>query len=133
MNERDAELFNDSLERCSGRPDFLARFYALFLASSETVAKKFEHTDLKKQARLLKTSLYIMMLASDGSERLAHLERLARRHSRTELDIGPELYDLWLDCLIRTVGEFDPKFDQDIEKAWRQMLEPGIEFMKRRY
>jgi hemoglobin-like flavoprotein len=133
MNERDAELFNDSLERCSSRPDFLARFYALFLASSETVAKKFEHTDLKKQARLLKTSLYIMMLASDGSERLAHLERLARRHSRTELDIGPELYDLWLDCLIRTVGEFDPKFDQDIEKAWRQMLEPGIEFMKRRY
>jgi hypothetical protein len=64
MHERDVELFNDSIERCSCKPDFLRRFYTLFLASSDTVAKKFEHADLRKQARLLKTSLYIMMLAS---------------------------------------------------------------------
>ena len=133
MHERDVELFNDSLERCSGRPDFLRRFYTLFLASSDTVAKKFEHTDLKEQARMLRTSLYTMMLASGGSERTAHLERLAKLHSKAELDIRPELYDLWLDRLVQAVREFDPMFDQEIETAWRRVLQPGIEFMKSRY
>jgi len=133
MHERDVELFNDSLERCSCRPDFLRRFYTLFLASSDTVARKFERTDLKKQARMLRTSLYIMMLAGGGSERIAHLERLARLHSRAELDIKPELYDLWLDRLVQAVEEFDALFDPEIETAWRNVLRPGIEFMKSRY
>jgi hemoglobin-like flavoprotein len=133
MHERDVELFNDSIERCSGSPDFLRRFYALFLASSETVARKFEHTDLKRQARMLKTSLYIMMLAGGGSERIVHLERLAQLHSRAGLDIKPELYDVWLDRLLQAVREFDPLCDPEIETAWRRLLQPGIEFMKSRY
>jgi hemoglobin-like flavoprotein len=133
MHERDVELFNDSIERCSCSPDFLRRFYTLFLASSDTVAKKFEHTDLRKQARMLKTSLYIMMSASCGSEQIVHLERLAKLHSRAELDIKPELYDLWLDRLVQAVKEFDPMFDPQTETAWRRALQPGIEFMKSRY
>jgi len=39
MRERDVELFNDSIERRSRRPDFLSRFYMLFLASSDTLAR----------------------------------------------------------------------------------------------
>ena len=133
MHETDVELFNDSIERCSGKPEFLPRFYALFLASSGEVARKFEHTDMRKQARLLKTSLYILMMASDQSERVAHLERLAKRHSRAGLDIKPELYDLWLDRLLQTVAEFDPLFSPETATAWRHVLQPGIEFMKARY
>jgi hemoglobin-like flavoprotein len=133
MHERDVELFNDSIERCSRRPEFLHRFYTLFLASSDTVAKKFEHTDLRKQARMLKTSLYIMMLASGETERKIHLERLANLHSRAELDITPELYDLWFDRLVQAVKEFDAMFDPEIETAWRRVLQPGIEFMTSRY
>ena len=133
MHERDVELFNDSIERCSCSPDFLRRFYTLFLASSDTVAKKFEHTDLRKQARVLKTSLYIMMSASGGPERTVHLERIAKLHSRAELDIKPELYDLWLDRLVQAVKEFDPMFDPQTETAWRRALQPGIEFMKSKY
>ena len=133
MYERDVELFNDSIERCSRRPDFLHRFYTLFLASSDTVARKFEHTDLRKQARMLKTSLYVMMLASGEIERIAHLERIAKLHSRAGLDIKPELYDLWLDRLMQAVRAFDPMCDPEIETAWRRLLQPGIEFMKSRY
>jgi len=73
------------------------------------------------------------MLAGGGSERIVHLERLARLHSRAELDIKPELYDLWLDRLVQAVEEFDPMFDLEIETAWRRLLQPGIEFMKSRY
>ena len=133
MDEKHVELFNDSIERCSAKPEFLRRFYTLFLASSDTVAKKFERTNLRKQARLLKTSLYILMLASGESERVVHLEWLAKLHSRADLDIKPELYDLWLDRLVQAVKEFDPMFDAETETAWRRMLQPGIEFMKSRY
>jgi hemoglobin-like flavoprotein len=133
VDEKDIELFNDSIERCSSKSDFLRRFYTLFLASSDAVAKKFERTDLRKQARMLKTSLYIMMLASDESERIAHLERIAKRHSRAELDIRPELYDLWLDRLLQAVKEYDAMFDAETEAAWRRVLQPGIEFMQSRY
>ena len=133
MHERDVELFNDSIERCSRKPEFLRRFYALFLASSDEVARKFEHTDMRRQARLLKTSLYILMMASGESERVAHLERLAKLHSRAGLDIKPELYDLWLDRLLQAVAEFDPLLDPETATAWRRVLQPGIEFMKSRY
>lgn len=133
MDERDIELFNDSMERCSSRSDFLNRFYVAFLAASDEVAKKFEHTDLKKQARMLKISLYIMMLTGDAAGGAAQLEKLAQRHSRAELDIKPELYDLWLDRLLQTVRQVDPKFDAQTEAAWRRVLQPGIDFMKSRY
>jgi hemoglobin-like flavoprotein len=82
---------------------------------------------------MLKISLYIMMLSSDAAGRAAQLEQLAQRHSRAELDIKPELYDLWLDRLLQTVREVDPKFDAPIEAAWRRVLQPGIDFMKSRY
>jgi hemoglobin-like flavoprotein len=133
MRERDLELFNDSVERCARAPEFLSRFYALFLASSDTVAKKFARTDLRKQAAMLKSSLYVMMLATSDRERVAYLERLARLHSRAELDISPELYDVWLDRLVQAVREFDPMFDAETDAAWRRVLQPGIEFMKSRY
>ena len=74
-----------------------------------------------------------MMLAGGESERQVHLERLARRHGRTDLDIKPELYDPWLERLMQAVRECDPMFDPETETAWRRVLQPGIEFMKSRY
>ena len=134
MDANDAELFNDSLGRCLKTPEFLDRFYELFLASSEEVARKFAHTDFRVQVRMLKGSLYLMMLASSGtSETLSDLERVARLHGRTGMDIRPELYDLWLDCLLQAVQQFDPLFDAEVEKVWRLGLAPGIAFMKSRY
>lgn len=133
VDPNDIERFNDSLERCFERPGFLTRFYTHFVASSDAVAKKFEHTNLHQQAKTLKISLYIMAMAGTRPERALHLEELARRHGRTALDIGPELYDLWLEQLLRTVEEFDPRFDPEIEKVWRRVLQPGIDFMKSRY
>jgi hemoglobin-like flavoprotein len=133
VTQRDIELFNDSLERTSGSP-FLERFYELFVASSPEVAAKFAHTDFRQQRRAIKVSLYMMMSAALGHpEGDVHLTRIARRHSRTELAIGPELYDLWLDCLIRAVREHDRSFSGETERAWRNVLQRGIELMKSQY
>jgi len=133
-SEREAELFNDSLERCTASSEFLDRFYDLFLASSREVAEKFRHTDFPKQKRMLKASLYMMVLVADGkTEVQENLQRIAKRHSRTDLDIRPELYMLWLDCLIQAVRECDPRFTPETETAWRKIMECGITFMQSHY
>ena len=136
MNERIIELFNDSLERCHQQPVFLDRFYELFLNSSEEVAQKFADTDFKRQKRVLKISLYmLMMVVNDelAAESKAHLERIATLHNRDALKIEPRLYGFWLNCLLKAVAETDPYFDEEIEDAWRMVLAYGIEFMTSRY
>jgi len=134
VTERDVELFNDSLERCTRGPGFLERFYELFMASSPEVAEKFARTDLRRQRRMLKVSLFMMMLAAEGQlEADVHLERIARRHSRADLGIRPELYDVWLECLLQAARESDPQFGGETERAWRSVLRRGIDYMKSMY
>ena len=130
----DAARFNDSLERCTATPAFLDDFYRRFLASSDEVARKFEGVDLQHQARMLRVSLYLAMYASWGRDEFNyHLDRIAERHSRRDLDVAPHLYDLWLDCLVEAVAEHDPRFAPDVAEAWRAVLAPGIAHMKERY
>jgi hemoglobin-like flavoprotein len=133
VTERDIELFNDSLERTSGTR-FLERFYELFVGSSPEVAEKFAHTDFRAQRRAVKVSLYMMMSAALGHpEGDVHLTRIAERHGRAALAIRPELYDLWLECLIQAVREHDRSFGGETERAWRSVMATGIEFMRSRY
>lgn len=124
----------ESFERCRSRPTFLDRFYELFLASSPLVATKFSDTDFGQQKAALMESLQSMLLASQmGGMLKVHLKRIADSHSRHGLDISAELYDLWKGCLLTAIREHDPEFDDELERAWRQALEPGIEFMRSRY
>lgn len=71
--------------------------------------------------------------AEESPPGVPDLERLAQLHSRRRLDVRPELYELWLDRLIQAVREFDPLFSGETEKAWRNVMRPGVEFMKARY
>jgi hemoglobin-like flavoprotein len=133
-DERDIQLFNDSLERCTSSPRFLERFYELFISSSPEVAAKFANTNLRVQKASVKVSLYMIMASiQQKPEGTVHLERIAARHSRNVLDIGPHLYDQWLECLIQAVRECDPVFWNETEQAWRRVMGVGIEFLKSRY
>ena len=58
------------------------------------------------------------------------IQRLAKVHGKDNLNIPADFYDIWLDCMIETLEEFDPKFDEYIETYWRVMMAPGIEYMK---
>jgi hemoglobin-like flavoprotein len=134
LNERDVELFNDSLERCTSDRRFLDRFYELFVTSSAEVAAKFANTDFRVQKAAVKVSLYMIISSIEQKpEGNVHLERIAARHSRNALDIGPHLYDQWLECLIQAVRECDPMFGEEVEQAWRKVMRVGIEFLKSRY
>ena len=131
----DIELVNDSLERCTRRrQEFFEAFYRRFNASSDEVAAKFAGTDIKTQARALRESFYLLLRAVGGDpEAWQGLELRAIRHDHRHLDIRPGLYDLWLECLLETIRDFDPKADAAIEAAWRRTMQKGIDFMIARY
>jgi len=129
------EVFERSLLRCESRWDFLDRFYARFVASSPAVAAKFAHTDFVRQKRALRASLHHLLLAAqnEGGGPDAHLREIADRHGAGQLDIGAELYDLWLDSLLETVRECDPEFSPEVEKAWEAVMMVGIHYLCRNY
>jgi hemoglobin-like flavoprotein len=133
-NEREIELFNDSLERCASGRRLFDRFYELFVTSSAEVAAKFANTDFRVQNRAVRVSFYMIMSTIEQKpEGDVHLERIAAQHSRRGLDIRPHLYDQWLECLIQAVRECDPVFSEETEQAWRRVMRVGIEVMKSRY
>jgi hemoglobin-like flavoprotein len=135
MEHTDIEIFNDSLARCLRGERFFQRFYELFLASSPEVHAKFEHTDFRKQRRMLQSSFYMLVeyVALGWPECQAYLERIAAAHGKYGRDIPPHLYDLWLDCLLRAVRECDEQYSQEVDGAWRFMMGAGITFLKLRY
>jgi len=135
VDQSKLKLFDESLRRCNMREGFLDLFYETFLASSPKVKEKFANTDFVHQKRALRASLHMMLLAAEhedsGPER--YLKDLARQHSKGMLDIGAELYDLWLDSLLRTVKECDPKFSPEVEAAWEDVMMIGVKYMLTHY
>jgi hemoglobin-like flavoprotein len=130
------DTFLASLKRCLAAPGFLEAFYERFMGSSDEVREKFRNTDMKRQARVLEDSLYVVANAVQGEEgSLARgaLPALAARHDRRGLDIRPGLYDIWIECLVETARVHDPKFDPAIERAWRDTLVFGADYMRQRH
>ncbi len=128
------DLFTRSMERCLLAPSFLDRFYARFLLSSDVAARRFENVDLKRQAAVLRASLYHVMRAARGaSDGMQHLEEIAAKHSKRGLDIRPAEYKHWLECLIAVARETDPTFDAPTEAAWRLHIGNAIGVMLARY
>ena len=125
----------DSLSRCNQAPAFLDRFYELFIGSSADIRKKFESTDFERQKKMLKDSLFVMLVAAGTKSGFAHkeLSKLADRHSGQQLGVDPGWYDIWLRCLLQAVSENDPEYRPELDDAWRESLRDGIELMKSRY
>ena len=128
------DVFLLSLSRCERWTDFVDRFYARFLAASPAIREKFAHTDFDRQKRMLRRSLELIASATVGDpDGLRELNDRAETHSRSRLDIRPELYGLWLEAVIETAREFDPAWTLAVESAWRVTLGHGIRHMTHRY
>ena len=135
--EFDSDLlktFRQSLERCQSNPHFLNQFYNNFVIANPIVREKFANTDMEGQKMMLHASLYMIALATQGNKAASlYLENISKRHSQAELNIPAELYGLWLETLIQTVKETDQHFNKAIEKAWRQVMQFGIDYMLSRF
>jgi len=131
------EVFNTSYWRATLAVKegigFFDSFYERFLNSDHEVEEKFKNTDMDAQKRMLKESLlnmssfFVTKVADD------YLQKISRIHSKPNRNIEPHLYDLWLECLIKTVRDYDPEFQRDVELAWRLVMAPGIVYMKFQY
>lgn len=131
------EFFTDSMSRAFGDErqhlDFMTRFYELFIESSPDVARRFAATDMARQKEMLARSIREMLDFSTSRAASEHLRQAAERHNRAHRDIPPALYDLWMDCLLATVREFDTGFNDEVELSWRVVLAPGVAYMKFKY
>ena len=125
-----ARICRESLRRCNSDPTFMDIFYRNFLASSEEVAEKFANTDFKRQNEMLRKSLHMIILSCGGhDEGDSYLLEIAKRHGRNDLKIKPEMYDLWLTSLMDTVQEIDPDYSSEVDLAWRETMQHGIQYM----
>lgn len=98
------------------------------------MAEKFAATDFERQKKALQLSLRMMAMASVGGDAAdLYLEYIAKQHDHHHLNIEAEFYELWLEALIETVRECDPKFDATVEQAWRSVLRCGIDYMISHY
>jgi hemoglobin-like flavoprotein len=131
MTEGEIAAFHDSFQRCMETGlRFVDVFYDHFLKSSPEITAKFRGTDFRRQKHKLQLSLHMMVgalvLHSPDYSMLAYV---AEHHARTNWDIPPHLYPLWLDSLIFAVKTCDPSFDGETEKNWRTAMQPGIDYI----
>ena len=135
VDQKTIQVFDHSLRRCNANPGFLDLFYETFLSSSPKIREKFANTDFERQKRLLHASFYLILLASEDPENgpELYLKNLATRHNVHNLNVGSDLYDLWLDSLLAVVKEIDPEFDEVIEDSWEQVMGIGIDYLVRHY
>lgn len=131
------QLFVDSYKRVATRKvdeeDFFEAFYRIFLASSREAADKFRNTDMERQREMLRLSMDQMTYFSLDRRATDSLRAIALAHGRKGADVGPELYDAWLEALLEAVRLFDTDYDQEVDLAWRVALAPGITYMKQMY
>ncbi len=115
------------------RDEFLEAFYETFLSKSDEIAAKFASTDMQQQKEMLYQSLHHMLDFSVQRKASEELRRIAERHSKSQIDVEPHLYDAWLESLIDAARLFDVRFTEEVELAWRVVLAPGIAYMKFKY
>lgn len=119
-------------ENIEGR-DFFEAFYDRFVLFSEEARSKFIGVDMARQRKMLRRSFYGLLIFYASGQTDEYLKKIAIKHNQHHLNIPPHLYDIWLECLILTVGEYDRQYSDDVALSWRLVLAPGITYMKFKY
>ncbi len=128
------EAVQRSYGGCCSSPQFFDDFYDKFVAKSPKIAEKFGKTNFDKQKELLRSSITYMILYYTGSPMAqSKIDDLGESHSRTRLDIAPEMYSFWIDSLLETVRMHDKEYSPTLERQWRAVLSKGMSQMKAMY
>lgn len=131
---KDFQDVQASFGRCALNPDFLDAFYKKLMTTSPEVAMLFRNTDFKRQKKVLQMSINMLITHAMGTGIMVdYLQQVGEIHSRRGLNIAPHHYLTWLNSLMQTVKECDPKYTPQLEQAWRACLNPGIELIKSKY
>ncbi|WP_144822402.1 globin [Marinobacter piscensis] len=127
-----SDLVFQSYGRCCSRDEFFVDFYDHFMSSSDAIRNRFVNTDMAAQRHLLRNGIMQLILTARGMPD-RKLRALGESHNRSNYNIKPEWYEFWLDALMKTVRQHDPENTPELEKAWREVLAPGIELIRGAY
>jgi hemoglobin-like flavoprotein len=130
MSQYIKDSFLASLERCLSSDAFIQAFYDRFLSQSQTVRDRFAHTDMALQGQKLATSLRILGSAVAGEPAgLRELAERAETHGRLQMNITPDMYELWKASILRTASEHDPAWTPDVGQAWVRTVDLAVNYM----
>lgn len=119
-----------SYGRAIAKRSFLMRFYELFINSDPVVARKLALTDMEKQQELLSQALNMVILFPQENKIAKNaIKRIRESHQRNALDIKPEYYRFWIESLITALAENDPEFNDDLEQAWRSVVQVAVDYI----
>lgn len=128
------DIFTRSFERVSEEfveeDKFFDSFYKHFIHKSPAIEELFNHTDMVRQAAILREAFDHLVDFYLSHEPGETLQMIAKSHGKFGLKIKPELYDLWMQALLESVKECDSKYDKQVELAWKLVLSPGIVYLK---
>ena len=131
IDEKTIDTVKESMQRCLSKPEFLDRFYDEFMKSPE-IREKFQNTDMAMQKIVLKSSLHLMLNVAKGNAGEA-MNKLAVSHDHSHRNIPRNLYVIWLNAMIYAVRNTELNFTVELEKSWREVMQPGIDYMSERY
>jgi len=120
--------------RAGGR-NFISAFYDRLIKSSDEIREKFEHVNMDVQSDNLARAIVRSFLLVDKEHPTAErtMDMVRESHNRHNLDIQPHLYDIWLDCLIKTIAENDSESSEELLKEWHDVMSVSIEHIRGGY
>ncbi len=121
-----------SYGRCCKDDAFFESFYRIFLGKSQTIAERFDNTDMTAQRQLIRSGLMWLVLYARGMPS-SKLEALGKSHGQDGYNIPVSWYAFWEDALIEAIRRHDEAFTPALEQQWREVIEPGIRLMQSLY
>ena len=125
-----SSIFDAGFERVVQKQGsiFFDTFYDVFTSKSPEIKAAFANTNMERQKLMLKDSLMHLVAFSLSQQVTSPLEKIATVHAN--LQIGVELYDIWMDSLIESLSMVDTHYTNKDAMAWRVILSHGVEYMK---
>ncbi|MDX8395898.1 MAG: globin domain-containing protein [Mariprofundaceae bacterium] len=129
-----AKHVHKSYIRAGGR-SFVTAFYAKLMDTHHDIRKYFEGADMEAQTDNLARAIIMSFMFVDQDQHAATqcLNKVRESHDRHHLNIAPELYDVWLRCLIETVSFCDPDADSALLEDWHSVMTISIEHVRQGY
>ncbi|WLQ13290.1 globin [Hahella aquimaris] len=127
-------IFLRSFDRCfrTVKTDiaFVNGFCLRLKARDSGIREILNRLPVMKQTQKLRCALYTLAnVIREVNEDDVLLLALATYCHRA-MGVTSAMIDVWLECLIETVSEYDEQFDEIVATAWRTALSPAIETLK---
>lgn len=130
----DQKIFRESYDRCihlnDGDVKFVNHFYSKLKARNSTISALLESYPVYFQVRLVRVVIYLLADFRSSHSLSPEFKNFMKSHSGLQADLQPFMLSLCLECLLETVVEFDPGYDDRVRAAWLSVLKPGLDYLQ---